>query len=166
MIILSIWILLKKQSSNKVLNELIYCIIYYFYKEYSLPSLQYSSSKVPRRDWSLVVYFTSSAIYLTIYTVYSSLWTVNYNNLTRTLTEYFLCEALGIGNDCSHEFEQHTYPYFEGIAGLCRILVPIGALMFAVNSKGVKGPDPCCGASATTSTVEETRMSATNPVYY
>lgn len=93
------------------------------------------------------------------------MWTVDYNNLTRTLTEYFLCEALGTGYECSHEFEKHAYPYLEGITALCRVLVPVGVLIVAINSKGIKRSNPCCVPSSIDK-VEETKMSATNPAYF
>ena len=88
---------------------------------------------------------------------------MSYNNLTRKLAEYFLCEALGPSASCSREdFEKYSYPFLEGFAALCRVLVQLGILIFAVNSKGLDG-NACCEPKV----VEKTRnLSVVNPVYF
>ena len=122
-----------------------------------------------KTDWSLVFYFAVSALYFIIHVIYSSVWTISYNNLTRTLTEYFLCEALGSNlNECNREeFEKYSFPYLEGFTALCRILVPIGILVLAVNGQGISTREPSCSCNPSPPKIEEKekKISIINPAY-
>ncbi len=99
------------------------------------------------------------------YVIYSSLWTINYNRLTTSLTEYFLCEALGHTPDkCSRdEFEKYSYPYLEGFTALCRVLVQLSILIFAINNRGLDAKhNDCCAPSPTK---VNGNLSVVNPAY-
>ena len=103
-----------------------------------------------------------------VYVIYSSLWTINYNRFTTSLTEYFLCEALGHTPDrCTRdEFEKYSYPYLESFTALCRIFVQLSILIFAINNQGLNAKENgCCPPSPIKVEGKHGNASAVNPAY-